>query len=146
MIPMAIALTIMAAAVKIFASMSWEELGRGLAGVLGTLVAIGAAVAEFPPSVLLIGPGLPSFQLPLLLIPVDLRQHELETILGILGIGGALLMMVPCCSCRRAAMTAAGLVLVAAALSELPQWWDSGQHGRRHAIGGHCCYWRCASP
>jgi hypothetical protein len=53
-----VALNVVAVAVKIFATMSWEQLATGLAGVLGSLVAIGGAMDLMPPTLPLIGAGL----------------------------------------------------------------------------------------
>lgn len=52
------ALVIMGEAVKSFAGMSWEEIGRGMAAMAGALAAITLALIGIPPSVVLIGPGL----------------------------------------------------------------------------------------
>lgn len=48
LILLGIALNIMAVALKIFASMSWEEMARGLAGVAGSLVIISGAMRLMP--------------------------------------------------------------------------------------------------
>lgn len=43
------ALNIIAIALKIFASMSWEEMGRGLAGLTGALLALSIGLKAMPP-------------------------------------------------------------------------------------------------
>jgi tape measure domain-containing protein len=58
MILLAVALNILALAVKQFASMKWEDMARGLAGILGVLVAIAGPMEAFGPSLVLVGPGL----------------------------------------------------------------------------------------
>jgi tape measure domain-containing protein len=58
MIGLAVAAVILAAAVKIFATMSWEDLAKGLIGVAGSLVAVGAAMKLMGPSTLIQGPAL----------------------------------------------------------------------------------------
>jgi len=44
MVLLATSLVILAGAMKIFATMKWEEIGKGLAGVAGALVAVGAGM------------------------------------------------------------------------------------------------------
>jgi len=58
LIALSIALNLMAVAMKIFATMSWEEMARGLLGAAGGIVAIGLAARMLPPSMILTGPGL----------------------------------------------------------------------------------------
>jgi tape measure domain-containing protein len=53
-----IGLNIVAAAVKIFASMSWGEMAKGLVGVGAALVIVGAAVQLFPTNMAITGAGL----------------------------------------------------------------------------------------
>ena len=58
LIPLAIAINILAAAVKSFAELSWQNLAKGLLGVAGAIALIGAALDVVPASILLIGPGM----------------------------------------------------------------------------------------
>ena len=58
LIPLALGLILLASAVKIFASMKWEDLGKGLLGVAGALLIIGVAVYAMPPMALTMGPAL----------------------------------------------------------------------------------------
>jgi len=58
---LSVGIAILAGAVKIFATMSWEELLKGLAGLAGVLVAIAAGVNLIPASIFIIGPGLIAF-------------------------------------------------------------------------------------
>lgn len=57
-IGIAIAMKILASAVKDFGNLSWEQLGKGMAAIAGALVAIGAAARLFPPGMVVIGAGL----------------------------------------------------------------------------------------
>jgi tape measure domain-containing protein len=58
LIAVGVALNILAGAMKIFATMSWEELGKGLAAVAGSLVVVGAAMQLMPLTMPLTGAGL----------------------------------------------------------------------------------------
>jgi tape measure domain-containing protein len=58
MIAIAGAVTILAAAMKIFATMSWEEIGKGLVSVAGGLLIIAGAMQLMPVASILIGPAL----------------------------------------------------------------------------------------
>ena len=58
MIGIAIALNILAGAVKIFATMSWEEMGRGFAAVAAGLLIIAGAMRLMPTGLALQGVGL----------------------------------------------------------------------------------------
>jgi len=51
-------LLILAQAVQSFAALSWSELGKGLAGIAGGLIAIALAMNLMPPSLALTGVGL----------------------------------------------------------------------------------------
>lgn len=55
---MGVGLTILGGAVKIFGSMDWSTIGKGLAGIAGSLLAIGIAMGLMPPTLPLIGAGL----------------------------------------------------------------------------------------
>ena len=58
MVLLAAAMKTFASAVKDFASMEWAELGRGLAGMAGALVAVGLAMKLMPKGGLALGVGL----------------------------------------------------------------------------------------
>jgi tape measure domain-containing protein len=58
---MAVGIAILAGAVKIMATMSWEEMGKGLLGLAGLLVMVAAAANLLPASLVLTGPGLVAF-------------------------------------------------------------------------------------
>jgi len=94
LIPLAIGLNLLGSAVKIFASMSWEDMAKGILGLAGALAAIGLALTLMPATVTLIGPGLFLVAIALTLIggavktfgEMDLKEMGQ----GILGIAGAL--------------------------------------------------------
>lgn len=58
LIAIATALNLLAAAMKIFGTMEWEEMAKGLTGVVGGLVGIGAAMQLFPNNMPAKGAGL----------------------------------------------------------------------------------------
>lgn len=58
---MAVGIAILAGAVKIMATLSWEEMGKGLLGLAGLLVLVAAAANVMPASLILTGPGLVAF-------------------------------------------------------------------------------------
>ena len=58
---MAVGIAILAGAVKILATMSWEDMAKGLLGLAGILVAVAAAANVMPASLILTGPGLVAF-------------------------------------------------------------------------------------
>ena len=58
LIPIAIGLNLLAAAVAIFATMSWGDIAKGLVAVTVGLLAVGLAATALGPGLLLSGPGL----------------------------------------------------------------------------------------
>ena len=122
MIGLAIAVTILAAAVKIFSTMNWEELATGLAGVLGSLTAI-AAVMPFMPA------NLPITAAGLILVGVALNAIAAAVKIfasmswedlgkGLFGVAEALAMVVGAVILipPHIGLTGAGLILVSAGL------------------------------
>jgi len=55
---LAIGVSILAGALLIFATMSWEEIGKGMAALAGGLLIIAGAMQLISPVILLVGPGL----------------------------------------------------------------------------------------
>jgi tape measure domain-containing protein len=123
LIAIGIALNILALAVKQFGNMKWDEMAKGLAGVLGVLIAVAAPLSAVGPSILLIGPGLVGVG-----IALNLMAHAVESFgkmdvaslaKGILGIGAALIVLglgiaaIP----PTVALQAAGLVILSVALT-----------------------------
>jgi tape measure domain-containing protein len=119
---LAVALTILGAAVKIFASMSWEQLAKGLLGAIGAIAGIGLAMNAFPASAILMGPSLVLIAFGLSMIAGAVAAFgnlKLETIFkGLFGIAASLTMIglaietIP----PTVALQAAGLIILAAAL------------------------------
>lgn len=118
----AIAMKILASAVKDFGAMSWTEIGKGLAAVAVALAAIGLASKLFPPGMVGIGVGLIAVAGGLNLLAMAVRTFG-EMDLKTLGIGmgaiavslglivAAMILMPP-----NMPATAIGLLLVSAAL------------------------------
>jgi hypothetical protein len=125
MIGIAIAVTILAAAMKIFATMSWEDIAKGMAGVAGSISAVGVAMRLLPGG----GAGLVVQAAGLIILGVSLNviaaamkifatmkwQDIAKGLVGVVGaiagIGAAMLIMPPTLP-----LTAAGLLILSAAL------------------------------
>lgn len=94
LIPLAIGLNLLAAAVIMFSRLSWEDLGKGLLGAAGALAVIGMAVYAIPPIALTMGPSLIAiaFGLSVLAGAVGMFGNmDLKTMFqGLLGVGAAL--------------------------------------------------------
>lgn len=122
MIGIAIALNILAGAVKIFATMSWEEMGRGLAGVAGSLIAVAAAMQLMPKGSVLKGAGLIEVAIALNILALAVKQFAgmdyAELGRGFVGIGGGLLIIAAAMNLMPATMPliGAGLLMVSASL------------------------------
>lgn len=120
---LAVALNALALAVKQFASLSWEDLARGLAGVVGSLVALISPITLLGPLLILTGPGLvaTAFGLNMLagavgsfaaLDPVKMMTGIGGIIFALGGLAGAIALMPPTMIAQ-----AAGLVVLAVALN-----------------------------
>ncbi|MFL5660110.1 MAG: tape measure protein [Ktedonobacteraceae bacterium] len=125
MIGLALAMTILAGAMKIFATMSWGDIVKGMAGVAGSIAAVGLSMELLPGG----GPGLAIMSAGLILLGVSLNliaasmkifatmkwediAKGLAGVVGaIAGIGAAMKLMPP-----TLAITAAGLLILSAAL------------------------------
>lgn len=124
-IAISVALTILAGAMKIFATMSWEEMAKGLTAVFLTLSAIGIASRALGPQLLLTGPGLILVAIGLAELAGVIKLFATMSVgdiakgigaiaAGIVAIGLAMSLMpitLP--------VTAAGLILVGIALTAL---------------------------
>jgi tape measure domain-containing protein len=121
----AIALKILASAVKDFGGMSWAAMAQGMLGVSVALIAIGTAAKLFPPNMILIGAGLVAVGISLKLIASAVETFAslswegigkgMATLAGaLLIIAGAMRLMPP-----NMILTAAGLLVVATALNIL---------------------------
>lgn len=58
LVALSVAITILAAAFKIFSTMSWEELAKGAAAMTGALIGIALAMKLMPKSIFFMGPAL----------------------------------------------------------------------------------------
>ena len=123
LIGIAFAVLLLSAAMKIFATMSWEDIGKGLAGVAGGLAAIAAGMLLMPPTLPVTAVGLVLVGVALNLIAAAIKQFgemswdEIGKGLFVLvdALGGIALgvsMMPPTLP-----LTAAGLILMGIALS-----------------------------
>jgi tape measure domain-containing protein len=118
----AIALNILALAVKQFGGMSWEELGKGMASVAVALGAIGLAARAFPSGMVMIGAGLVAVGFGLKLIAGVVQSFGKlawgAILKGMAGIAAGLLIIAGAMQLMPANMvvTAAGLLLVSIAL------------------------------
>lgn len=125
MAALGVGLNIIALAVKIFSTMSWEEIAKGLVGVVLALNAVGVAVRAVPPTVLLIGPGLIAVGITLAAIAGAVKifgSMDMATLgkgigavaVSLLAIAGAMALMPPTLP-----LTAAGLILVGIGLTAI---------------------------
>lgn len=91
---LAASMKIFASAVKDFSGMSWEELGRGLLGLAGALVAVTLAVNFMPKNMVGIGVGLIAVSAAILIMANALTQMgdmSWEQLgIGLLALGGSL--------------------------------------------------------
>lgn len=121
----AIAMKILASAVKDFGGLSWTELGKGIGAVAVSLAAIGVASKLFPSGMIAIGLGLVAVGLGLKIIAQAIGKlggMDFSTLgKGIGSIAVALLAIAAAMQAMPANMIvqAAGLVLVALALQGL---------------------------
>lgn len=121
---LAFALKTLAEAVQTFASMSWEELSRGFAGMAAGLIGIGVALKLIPtgPKMILSALAIGKVAGAMTLIAVAFKMFASirwqDVIKGLVGMGGALLVMSE--SIKRMPKLglpqALGLLLVAAAI------------------------------
>jgi tape measure domain-containing protein len=125
LIALGVALNLMAAAMKIFATMSWEDIAKGLVGAAAGIVAVGLAARMLPPSLLITGPGLILMATGLAALggavkifgSMDLATMAkgiLGAAAGIVALGLAMSLMPPTLP-----LTAAGLILAAAGLTAM---------------------------
>ena len=121
----AIAMKILASAVKDFGGLSWAELGKGIGAVAVSLAAIGAASRLFPSGMVQIGVGLVAIGAGLKLIAGSIGKlggMDFSTLAkGIAAIAialGAIALAVQAMP-KTMALQAAGLLLVAAAIGGL---------------------------
>lgn len=113
-----IALNEIALAVKVFSTMSWEALGKGLAATAVSLVAIGAAMTLFPPTLPLTAAGLILVGIALngVAAAIALLGHmKISTLVkGIAAIAGVLVVLAAGLTAMVASLPGAAALLVAA--------------------------------
>lgn len=94
---LAASMKIFASAVKDFSGMSWEELGRGLLGLAGALLAVTLAVNFMPKNMVGIGVGLIAVSAALLIMANALTQMggmSWEQLgIGLIALGGSLALL-----------------------------------------------------
>jgi tape measure domain-containing protein len=98
LIGVATAVTILAAAMKIFSTMSWEDIVKGLVGVGGALISVSVGVkAMSGPQMLALGPALLLVAAAMNVLAVAMKIFAGfswgEIVKGIVGMGGALLAL-----------------------------------------------------
>jgi tape measure domain-containing protein len=93
----ATSMTILAAATKVFASMSWGSLVKGLVGMTGALAAVNIGVIGLGPELLVVGPGLLVTAMAVAMLSgavASFGRIPLKNLaLGILGMGAAIAML-----------------------------------------------------
>ena len=94
---LAASMKILASAVKDFSGMSWEELGRGLLGLAGALLAVTLAVNFMPKNMIGIGVGLIAVSAAILIMANALTQMggmSWEQLgVGLIALGGSLALL-----------------------------------------------------
>lgn len=118
-----VAMNIMAVALKIFASMSWEEMAKGLAGVAGSLLILAGAMRLMPKGMFVQAAGILILSVALNALGTALKIFAtmswdemirgLSAVAGMLVVIGVAMRLMP----KTLPVTAAGLVLVSVALN-----------------------------
>lgn len=125
LIAIGLAMIVLAGAMKIFATMKWVDIAKGLAGVAGGLVAIGLGTKVVGPQILLVGPGLIALSIGLSLLAAamkvfatmkweELAKGVAAIAVSLVAIGLAMDLMP-----LTLPVTAAGLVILGVALASL---------------------------
>jgi tape measure domain-containing protein len=123
LIAVAVAMNLLAVAMAVFGNMDWGTIIKGMIGMAGALVVIGAATAGLGPSLLLTGPGLILLSTGLILLSGALKAFGgmslWEMAKGLVALGGSLLVIGGAISGipPTIALQAAGLVILAVALN-----------------------------
>lgn len=114
----AASMKIFASAVSDFASLSWEEIGRGLLAMAGALTAVTIAVNLMPSNLISTGVGLVAVASALLILSSALgnmgNMSWDEIARGLVALGGALLVLVVGLNAMTGAIPGAAALLVAA--------------------------------
>ena len=114
------AIKILASAVKDFAGMQWDEIGRGLAAMAGALAAIAVAMAIMPKAGMIgIGVGLLAVAAALVIISDVLRDMSgmtwEEIAKGLVTLGGSMLILAAALRLMTGTLGGSAALLVAAA-------------------------------
>lgn len=122
MVAMATALNILAGAIKIFATMSWSEIGKGLGTVAAGLILITTAMNLMPPSSVLSGLGFIEIATGLSILAGAVKLFSMmswtEMAKGMAGIGAGLLIIAGAMNLMplNLPITAAGILILSNAL------------------------------
>ena len=119
MVGLATSLVVLAGALKIMGSMSWNEVGKGLASLAGSLVAIVAALNLMPKSTVFMGIGLIGVATALTILSAALKNMgsmSWESIgKGLTVLGGSLLILSLGLIAMKSTLGGAAALLVASA-------------------------------
>ena len=114
---LSVGLLLMASAVKIFATMSWSELSKGLLGLAGGLLLIVAAMLLMPPHMALLGLGLVGVSIGLIGMATALKMFGNmswgEIGRGLVALAGGLLLIAAAMYVMPDGMITIGLGLIA---------------------------------
>lgn len=122
-IEVAAGLSILAGVMKIFATMSWADMGKGLVGVAGGLLLVAAALNFMPASSVISGLGFIEVAIGLNILYTAVKLFSglgwAEMLKGMVGIGGGLVIIALAMQLMPITLpiTALGLIMVAGALS-----------------------------
>lgn len=124
LILIATALNILAGAVALFATMEWDTLIKGFAGIAAGLTIIGLAMHLFPPNMVFTAAGLLIVSAALNVMALALKQlggmSWEEIAKGLVALAGALLVIVVATNAMSGALAgAAAMLVVSAALAVL---------------------------
>ena len=118
LVTIAAAMKIFASAVKDFSGMSWDEIGRGLTGMAGALLAVTIAVNLMPKNMILIGTGLVVMASALLIIANALNNFGGmswdEISRGLTGLGGSIGILAIGLNAMRGTLGGSAALLIAA--------------------------------
>lgn len=122
---LSVGIAILAGAVKIFATMSWGEMLKGLVGLAAVLTAVAFAAGLMPASLILTGPGLVAFAAGVAILAGALKimggMKWEEIGKGLTALAGALVLITLAVMAMPASIVliGPGLLIVAAALTVL---------------------------
>ncbi|MET0786276.1 MAG: tape measure protein [Paenisporosarcina sp.] len=119
LLAIAVSMNILAGAVAIFATMSWAQIGKGMAAMAGALLAIGLAMNLFPATMPLIGIGLLLVSVSLIAIAAAMKMMAgmswAEIGRGLTAMAGALLVLGVAMYAMQSSIAGAAAIGIAAA-------------------------------